>query len=211
MAAAALFAACGERGEGGTSPAPGFRHNVALEFDGNLTSSCEVQSFQACPEAPFGTGVTPGTPISLRVTYDSATPPVHILNLEDQHVVRYYGVTVQLTVGGDTLPVETTPSTYIEIASTPDTYTVLVTMSRGIDGGTVAGLSVDYAIAELEITPSRHPDVSLPTHGSEFAAALAARPFSIALKHHTDPDLASFGLVAPGSVVMGEITAVRNR
>jgi hypothetical protein len=170
-----------------------------------------VQTFQSCPEAPFGTGVNPGTPISLRVTYDSATPPVHILSLEDHHVVRYYGVTAELTVGADTLPVQTSSATFIEITSTPSSYTVLVTMSRGFEGGTVAGLTVDYAIAELEIAPSRHPDVSLPTSGSEFAAALASRPFSIALKHHTDPALASFGLVAPGSLVMGEITAVRNR
>lgn len=207
VALALVFGACGERGP--TPTVPGFKHNVVLMLEGQLTTSCEVMSFQECEDAPFGSGVAPGTPVTLRVTYDSATSPISIVHLDDLEVVRYYGVTAELSVGGAKLPIETTPSTYIEIASTPDEYTMLVTMSRGFEDGTVGGLSVDYAVAELRITPSRHPDVSLPRSDAEFSAALSSGPFTIALKHHSDPELASFGLVAPGSIVYGEITTVR--
>jgi hypothetical protein len=207
VATALLLVACGERGPAPT--VPGFRHNVVLVLEGRLTTSCEVQNSQQCQDAPFGSGVEPGTPVTLRVTYDSATPPTSIVHLDDLEVARYFGVTAELSVAGTAFPIETSTATYIEVSSTPDEYTMQVTMSRGFDGGTIAGLTVDLAIAQLRITPSRHPDVSLPRSGTEFAAALSSGPFSIALKHHSNPDLASFGLVAPGSIVSGEITAVR--
>jgi hypothetical protein len=205
--AVVVAAACGTRGD--APLAPGLNHNVALVLEGTLTSSCEVQSFQSCPEAPFGTGITPGTPVSLRITYDSATPPTSILHLDNLEVVRYFSVTARLTVGGVELPLEASSATYIEISATPDHHTMLVTMGRGFGGGQLAGLSVDYAIAELRIAPSRYPDVSPPTSAAAFADALSDDPFTIALKHHTDPELASFGLTAPGSIVIGEIRSVR--
>lgn len=195
-------------GEAGPPTPPSFVPNVSFTLEGTFTGSCEVESAQSCPEAPFGTGVAPGTSVSLRVEFDSTTTPTIVADQIDLAVVRYRGVAAELTVNGEVLPAASRNYTYIEIVSTPTLYTILVTMDRGFPES-VAGLSIDFAVASLTITPSRHPDVSLPTNPAVFTAAIAAEPFGIALKHHDDPAFASFGLLAPGALLTGEITRVR--
>jgi len=195
-------------GEAGPPTPPSFVPNVSFTLEGTFTGSCEVESAQSCPEAPFGTGVAPGTPVSLRVEFDSTTAPTVIADQIDLAVVRYRGIAAELTVDGVALPAASRTYTYIEIVSTPDLYTIHVTMDRGFPES-VAGLSIDFAVASLTITPSRHPNVSLPTNPAVFTAAIAEEPFGLALKHHDDPTFASFGLLAPGALLTGEITRVR--
>jgi hypothetical protein len=205
-ALAGLLVGCGSKDAAAPSPILG----VALAFEGTLSSSCDVISFQACEPAPFGTGVAPGTPVTGTFTLDNAAEAEVILQTATYSTIRYQGVLVEITVNGVTLTSNDPRSNYVQINSTPTYENYTITIPDGFRGGTVAGLSVDYAHLMFPIVPPTFPATTPPREAAAFQAGLTqSSGAGIVLKHHSDPRYAMYGAVAPGTLLSGTITTLR--
>jgi len=150
-----------------------------------------------------------GATVHVEVSFDSTTSAVTIVERDDTVYKRYYGADLTLEVAGNTLSGTDPATTYIDVVTSALVHTVQVIAMRGFASGRVAGLSIDFFQLGLRVTPTRHPDASLPTRSSAFEAAIAEGPFAVVLKHHDNANYWQFGAVAPGPMTSGQITAVR--
>jgi hypothetical protein len=193
-----------------SAPSPSSIVGVAMAFSGTFSSSCDVISFQSCEPGPFGTGVAPGTPVTGTFTLDSTSEAQVILQTENYVAVRYTGVLVEVTLKGVTLTSNDPTSSYVEIYATPTYERYTITVPDGFRGGTVAGLSIDYAHLSFPIIPPVFPVTAPPREAAVFQPGLTQSPGAgIVLKHHRDKRYAMFGTVAPGPIVTGTITTLR--
>jgi hypothetical protein len=181
---------------------------VSFAFEGTLEESCVVISLQVCEDAPFGDGIPPGTSITGTLTFDANSQGTVTFDQPGYRIVRYPGVNAELVVGADTLHAADPRSNDITLFSQPDRETMHVSVCSGFAGGRLAGLSVDFALLGLRVTPSRYPVTSLPGDPAVFAAALADSAFEIVLRHHTQLSPCGLGLVASGSYLSGLVTSI---
>jgi len=192
-----------------SATAPELTPNVALVFEGTLTEFCNVISFQSCVDAPFGSGIQSGTSVRADVSFDSTTPAITAVNQPDFVSKRYYGADVNVRLGNTILSGADPAWTYIDVTTYPTLHFVSIVAMRGFPSAMVGGLSIDFFQLSLRISPTRHPDASLPTSAAAFTAALATEPFGVVLKHHDNPNFWQFGATAPGPMAGGNITSVR--
>ena len=89
----------------------------------------------------FGTGISAGTPVTATFTFDPQTPPTPSF---ESNRMDYYGVSVRVTVGSESLSGNNSLTAKIQIADGPpygDSYSVIV--EGGFRTGTIGGVRID--------------------------------------------------------------------
>jgi hypothetical protein len=170
-----------------------------------------VTESHTCDDAPFGSGVAPGTAISGHLTFDPNMPGVIILSAATSRLVSYSGVAVDFILGSSLVSGNDSSLGALEVDSYSDQCDQFgLTVARGFRVGQVAGLSVDYFSLVLPIVPTRFPDASLPRNPNIFDLNLqyAGAPLaSVVISHYASPDLAFVDW--PGSRLQGQIRTVK--
>jgi hypothetical protein len=142
--------------------------SVTFEFDGTIGLQCFV-----CGEGSdqFGTGVVPGTPVSGRYTFDSATIGIPA---PSPNRTNYFGVSAEFSVGSESISGNDPSMAHIEIADdTGDSYSLVVL--GGFSSGTIAGESIENFYWVVSGTSSLFSDLSLPLDPDFFGPSLGSR------------------------------------
>ena len=131
--------------------------SVTFSFEGVIGLSCFVCS---AGSSSFGTGVAPGTRLTGTYSFDPTTPPTPSL---EPTRVYYYGVTVQFTVGSESVKGNDPSQARIEIANGPpqgDSYSLVVL--GGFRSDTIAGRGIVQFVWVLNDTSDLFSNTSLP-------------------------------------------------
>jgi hypothetical protein len=204
-----LLAGCGGSS---TSPTHPPVSGVTFEMQGVVLGSCAAAGLGPCPDSPFGAGVAPGTPFTGHVTFDPNTTPVALSTLATSRAVRFFGVSVDFTVGSQTVSGNNPTTSFIELDSGTTFEQFTVTVNDGFSSGQIGGLPINVGVFNLQIVPTQFPNATLPADPHVFDAALGAPGGGVFLVQHAfDPSLAVLGLLAPGSRLQGQVTSVRLR
>ena len=126
-------------------------------FEGVVGRDCFVCE---AGSGAFGRGVPPGTPLRGRFTFDPDTRPTASF---EPNRVDYFGVSVRLTVGAESVSGNTPSRAKIQIHNGPpsgDSYSLIV--EGGFSSGSIAGVRIDKFSWVVSGTASLFSDTSLP-------------------------------------------------
>ena len=147
---------------------------LSFFFDGAVGEDCFLCTH---PSDKFGTGVAPGTRLSGRFTFVPTTRQTPITRAGMERAM-YFGVTVEVTVGSETMRGNRSAQAWVEIANGPpmgDSYSVIVQgplNQPGFTAGTIAGRRINDFYWVVSATSTLFSDLSLPLNPAFFNRAL---------------------------------------
>ena len=143
---------------------------LSFFFEGTVGENC----FVCGPGSDeFGSGVPPGTRLAGSFTFIPTTPPTPTFSPE---AVDYFGVTVEVTVGSETVRGNNSALGKIRIHDGPpqgDSYSVVI--EGGFSSGTIAGRRIAKFSWVTHDGSTLFSDLSLPLDPSFFTARNSSR------------------------------------